>query len=50
MSTQLEQPPAAGGVLPEPRLTERIVERRPATGAEITLVDGAASTEGRAPR
>jgi hypothetical protein len=43
MSTQLEQPPAAEGVWPEPRLTERIVERCLATGAQITPVEGAAS-------
>jgi hypothetical protein len=43
MSTQLEQPPAAEGVWSEPRLTERIVERCLATGAQITPVEGAAS-------
>ena len=43
MSTQLEQPPAAEGVWPEPRLTERIVERCLATGAQITPIEGAAS-------
>jgi hypothetical protein len=44
MSARSELAPAAGRVWPEPRLTERIVERCLATGAAITPVEGAAST------
>ena len=44
MFSRSESPPAAGRIRPEPRLTERIVERCLETGAEITPVEGAAST------
>ena len=44
MFSRSESPPAAGRIRPEPRLTERIVERCLETGAEITPVEGAASS------
>ena len=43
MSNGLESASRGGGVWPEPRLTERIVERCLDTGAQITPVEGAAS-------
>lgn len=37
--------PPAGGAVPEPRLTERLVERALETGARVTPVEGAAAGE-----
>jgi hypothetical protein len=39
-----EAPPAAGALMREPRLTERIVERCLETGARITPVEGASAS------
>jgi hypothetical protein len=44
LSTTLERRPAAGRLVDEPRLTERMVERSLRTGADITPVAGAAAT------